>query len=451
VKFRFKFPRPAGGKLETEGLIDGMFSAIALWQLVFLIGVTVAVSMWNLDAVRVFLFEQIEHSRAERAVQALSDPSDEVAAAACYYMLTDGDGSMYAHLANTLYRRPQVALRCLEKTTAQVERLREQAEAERKELNQDRKEVWPRMALPTGPQSLVPGYVLIASTLGQRWMSDLIDGSDNTCRTAYNTRRALELARVDPTYRLMSCAIGADAPGVRECCVTQLGGHEAFLELLDRPNLVPLYPASFDFRALVGSAFPSVPLASDLLGRRYQRWWAEIPVAEPATAANGGGERFGDLQFDVQDWVVDVGCRIHYNLRSRRLVPAAFVPLVESEGCAPSTPPWSGMYSPTSWSDMCLGMYKHRRKMAFTPRDSICGSLATSTVGRTIVTARLIVAGALNDGQRVPGVRREKIELVGDNFGERLFGFAHGPPVNEDEEADVLWRADGFSSPMGAW
>lgn len=441
---KFKFPTPPGGKLDTTGLLDKMFPAIAFWQVVFLIAVTVLVSMWNLDVTREFVFDFFEEGRQERAVMALTDPSDTVAADACYALLSAGNSTYYAHIADTLYRRPQASFACLGRSAEDTQ----SGAPSQPGASQQASPSWPDMTLSSGADDLVPNYVLVASTLGSRWMSDLIGGSDNTCRTALNARRALDLARVDSTYRMMSCALGADSAEVRQCCVTQLGGQEAFSELLDWSDRVPLIPASFDYRALVGSAFPEVPLASELLGRQYQRWEAEIVAPDSASLAERGEERFGNLQYNVQDWVVEVGCSIHYNLPSRGLVPAAFVPLVESAGCGPTTPPWAGMYSPQSWSEMCTGMYDRRRKMGATPREAICGSLATSTVGRSITMAHMIVISSINNGTQLPGVQREKIEFSGDNFGGRLVTPQDATKRREREEKRAFMKGDPFSSSM---
>jgi len=469
---KFNFLRPASGKFDTTDLLEKMFPPIALWQVVFLIAITVLVSMWNLDIVREFVFDSLERGRQERAVQALTDSSDKVASQACYSLLRAEDTTYYAYITDILYNRPHVSFTCLSRAAQPAQVDSAQADSAQAEMpaetspdagiqgdpsqpgalsfSEQETESWPETRLATGSDGMVPNYVLVASTLGSLWMNDLIRGSDNTCQTALNTRRALDLARVDPTYRMMSCALGADSAEVRECCVSQLGGHEAFTTLLDDSGRVPLIPASFDYRALVGSAFPEVPLASELLGRRYQRWEAEVAVPSAEELTQRGEERFGNLQYNVQDWVVEVGCDIHYNLPSRGLVPAAFVPLVEAKGCSPANPPWVGMYSPASWSDMCLGMYHERRRMGATPRDAICDSLATSTVGRSVVMANMIVLSALSSSIQVPGVRRKKLELRGTNFGERIFN-PHSKEARrhrERERTGAPWAADPNAVPM---
>lgn len=463
---KFNFLRPPSGKLETQDLLEKMFPPIALWQVVFLIAATVLVSMWNLDVVREFVFDSLERGRQERAVQALTDASDKVASQACYTLLRAEDTTYYAYITDILYHRPHVSFSCLSRAAqpadaaaaqataapavAQADSPQDASEPGALSFSEQELESWPETRLATGSDGMVPNYVLVASTLGSLWMNDLIHGSDNTCQTALNTRRALDLARVDPTYRLMSCALGADSAEVRECCVSQLGGHEAFTQLLEDSGRVPLIPASFDYRALVGSAFPEVPLASELLGRRYQRWQAEVTVPSAEELAQRGEERFGNLQYNVQDWVVEVGCDIHYNLPTRELVPAAFVPLVESKGCSPATPPWAGMYSQASWSDMCMGMYQQRRSMGATPRDAICDALATSTVGRSVVMANMIVRSALSYSVQVPGVRRKKLELRGANFGGRIFT-PHSKEARrrkERERTGAPWAADPNAIPM---
>lgn len=448
---RLEWPHLPAIRLNDPRLIGGMFSPSAVWQLVFLISATFLLSLWNLDSVRLYVFDALVDEHPERAARALEDSSDKVASMACIQLLNDGNIAMFERVVNVLYRRPQVAFQCLEMATIQWAESQQPAAAD--DAAPQQQQVWPEIALSSSrdAEDLVPSYVLVASSLAQRWTRDLIDGSDNTCQTAYHTRRAMELAWVDPSYRLMSCAVGADSPQVRECCVTQLGGHQAFIDLLSKPELAPIYLASIDYRALVGSAFPSVPLASELIGRRFQPWMADAPAAVPASGDAGGGERFGPLQFDVQDWVVEVGCRVHFSSPSRQWVPAAFVPLVESHGCAPTSPPWEGMYSPASWTDMCLSMYAYRRKMAFTPKDAICSSLAVSAASRTITRAELEIASAHNSALLVPGVRRKEIKLVGDNFGERVIGFQPGPKKTRNEDLDQTWRSDPHTSPMGAW
>lgn len=472
----FNFLRPPSGKFDTSNLIEKMFPPAALWQVLFLIATTVLVSMWNLDMVREFVFDSLERGRQERAVQALTDSSDKIASDACYSLLSTEDSTYYATITDILYQRPHVSFTCLsraaepEPTEASPPEVAVQdapdagtaqeapdagiaedsAAPKALTFSEQESQSWPETRLSTGTDGMVPNYVLVASTLGSLWMNDLIRGSDNTCQTALNARRALDLARVDPTYRMMSCALGADSAEVRECCVSQVGGHEAFTDLLDDSGRVPLIPASFDYRALVGSAFPEVPLASELLGRRYQRWEAEVAVPSAEERAERGEERFGNLQYDVQDWVVEVGCDIHYNLPSRGLVPAAFVPLVEAQGCSDATPPWAGMYSPASWSDMCLGMYHERRAMGASPRDAICDSLATSTVGRSVLMANMIVLSALSSGTQLPGVRRKKLELSGSNFGERINN-PHSKEARRRKERELNgapWAVDLNATPM---
>lgn len=453
LRSKFGFLRPPSGKLDTSDLLEKMFPSVALWQVVFLIALTVVVSMWNLDAVREYVFESIDRGREDRAVMAMSDPSDKIAAQACDSLLSAQDSTYYAYITDILYERPQVSFACLSRSAQrnQPAEPEESADPDDLDFSDEATELWPDMSMSRGADEVLPNYVLVASTLGRRWMNDLIRGSDNTCETALNARRALELARVDSSYRMMSCALGADSAEVRECCVSQLGGHEAFADQLDDPGQVPLIPASFDYRALVGSTFPEVPLASEMLGRRYQRWEAEVAVPSAEDLAVRGEERFGNLQYNAQDWVVGVGCDIHYNLPSRGLVPAAFVPLVESKGCGPSTPPWAGMYSPASWSDMCMGMYERRRKMGASPREAICESLVTSTVGRSIITARMHVMSALSSGVQVPGVRRKKLELSGSNFGDRVFNphSEKSKRIRQRERMGAPWDADPSSAPMG--
>jgi hypothetical protein len=285
---------------------------------------------------------------------------------------------------------------------------------------------------------------MMASTIGQQWMTDLIEGTTNACETAYSARRALEYAGLDPTYQLMSCAVAADSADVRKCCVNQLGGHEGFAELVSRPDIVPISQARYDYRALVGASFPSVPIASVTMGRRL----GPVTNDAPTEPVEDGEERFEDLQFDVQDWVIEVGCRIHYASASRREVPASMVALIESDGCAPTSPPWSGMYSARSWSNMCMGMYSYRRKLAYSPREALCNSLSRSTLDKTISVSQLSVGAAISQARQVPGVSRKSLDIVGENFGDRLFGFSHGEPVDANEEPEGKWRDSGRFSPM---
>lgn len=441
---------PSLDELDASEIFERMFSGVAGWQAVFLIAATFVLSMWNLDVVRRAVFGLARGDRLARAEEALGDPDDEIAARACFDVLTEGDGAIPYQLEQTLYARPQVAFDCLEEATAVIDERRQAEQAARDEPTADQR----NNPFYRQEHDLVPRHQLIASTLGRRWMTDLMEGTDNACQTAYNARRAMLLAKLDPTYRLMSCAVGADAEQVRQCCVTQLGGREKLVELLDHPEIAPVREATYDLRALVGSAFPSVPLASELLGRWWQHRWQPAPEApmQPALGVEeGGGERFEDLQFDVQDWVIGVGCRVHQLTPARRQMAGAFVPLVESKGCAPTDPPWAGMYSVDSWSQMCLGMYAYRRKLAYTPRESLCGALTDATVGQTIGLASLVVGGAVGTARLSPGVERDDLELVGDRFGSRLFGYRYGEPKEEHEEPESNWKGDGMSSPMGGF
>jgi hypothetical protein len=441
-------PQPPSTKPDASQIWAHLLDDAASWQLVFLIAVTFVASLWNLDVVRRGVFEVVGVDRVLWAEAALEDPNDDIAARACAQILTNRDELMPTQLIRTLYIRPEVAFRCLAQSTEIVEARREEERARRPNRRQDQHQ-HEREASQHNPfyrhePELVPRHQLVASTIGRRWMADLIEGASNACETAYSAKRALEHADLDPTYQLMSCAVAADSQEVRQCCVNQLGGHETFAELVDRPDLVPLRQVRYDYRALAGASFPSVPVASASLGRRR----GPLTPDAPSEPVEDGEERFEDLQFDVQDWVIEVGCRLHYSNSSRREVPASLVALVESKGCAPSSPPWSGMYSAHSWSKMCLGMYDYRRKLAYTPREALCNSLSRATLDQTISVAELMVTAAISEARQVPGVARESLDIVGENFGDRLFGFRHGEPVEANEEPESNWRGSGRFSPM---
>jgi hypothetical protein len=422
----------------------------AFWQLLFVIGMTLLASLWNLDSVRMAAFEWVGGDRTGWSEAALEDPNDDLAAEACSLILTDRDELIPPQLVRTLYLRPQVAFRCFEQSTQVVEARRNEEQSSGEQVDrggEDRASRHNPFYRPT--PDLVPRHQLTASTIGRQWMTDLIEGTNNACETAYSARRALEYADLDPTYQLMSCAIAADSKEVRQCCVNQLSvnqlnGRDGFVELVSRPDLVPLRQARYDYRALVGASFPSIPVASTALGRRRG------PVTTDASSepVEAGEERFDDLQFDVQDWVVGVGCRLHYANASRREVPASMVALVESKGCAPTSPPWSGMYSAHSWSKTCMGMYNYRRKLAYTPREALCNSLSRATLDQTISVAELSVTAAISQARQVPGVAKKSLDIVGENFGERLFGFRHGEPVDANEEPESTWRGSGEFGPM---
>ncbi|QDG50675.1 hypothetical protein FIV42_08015 [Persicimonas caeni] len=428
-------------RLDMSEVVDRMFDDTAVWQLVFLVAATLLASLWTLDFVRAGLFGLFDEERTGRLAAALEDPNDEIAAEACAVILTDGQGLVPSGLIRTLYLRPQVAFSCLEQATATVERRRAEKAANDETPTEDdlhnpfyRREV-----------DLVPHHEVVASTLGQRWMTDLFEGTSNACETADNARRALEYAKLDTDYRLLTCAVAADSAEVRQCCIGQLGGKDAFVALLDRPDRVPLREASDDYRALVGASFPSVPTAKVALDRRRSAREADTPNAP----VEGGEKRFGDLQFDVQDWVIDVGCRLHFFESSRQKVPASFEPLVESQSCAPTDPPWAGMYSAPSWTKTCLERYAYRRSQAYTPRESLCKSLGDATVDSAVSVTSLIVTAAVSEARVVPGVQRDELELAGDNFGARLYGFKHGRPIDENNEPESTWKGDGMVSPMG--
>ncbi len=437
-------------KLSRDRVFELMFTKTAIWQMVFLLGAALLVSLWNLDAVRRLALEQLGPDQLSRAEAALEDPDDEVATHACYLLLVEGEGFIPAPLERTLYERPYVAAACLERVSETI--------AARREDGRDEPErAWRHNPFVEQEYELVPRHELLASTLGRMWMTDLFEGTQNACPTALNARRALEHARLDPTYRLMSCAVAADSPEVRDCCVKQLGGHEVFAELLEQPERAPLLEASFDFAALAGASFPSVPLAASHPGQRSfanSTPKQDQAQAKPASAPSPDGdeERFSDMQPDVQDWVVEVGCNLHLGAPERQTTAEALVPLVESPGCAPTEVAWSGMHSATSWSKMCLGMYEYRRReLAYSPRESICDSLAAATVSQTITVAGFDVAAALSQARQTPGVRREELDLVGDSFGDRLYGHARGEPTDEHEEPESQWKDDENTNPLDAF
>lgn len=434
-------PKLGADRPEMAELFEQMFDKVAVWQLIFLAAATLLASMWSLDVVRQSLFGLFGEERTGRLAAALEDPSDEIAAEACAVILTDGKSMIPSQLFRTLYTRPPVAFSCLEQATAIVETRRaEKAAREEDPTEDDLHNPFYRREL-----DLVPMHEVVASTLGQRWMTDLFEGTSNACETAHNARRALEYAKLDTDYRLLTCAVAADSEEVRQCCVDQLGGQNAFVELLDQPGQVPLRESSDDYRALVGASFPSVPTAAVALDRR--RGSQDAGVLE--TPVENGEKRFGNLQFDVQDWVLDVGCRLHFFETSRQKVPASFIPLIESDGCAPTDPPWAGMYAAPSWTQTCLELYDYRRSQAYTPRESLCKSLGDATVDSTVTGASMVVSAAISEARAMPGVQRTKFEMAADNFGERLYGFQHGEPTDEKNEPESTWRGDGMSSPMG--
>jgi hypothetical protein len=430
--------QPAEG--DSPGLVDILLDDVSLWQLIFLVAATLVVSLWNLDTVRINVLERLDFEQMSRVEAALYDPSDEIAARACFHILDKGEGAIPSHLVRTLYVRPFVAFDCLEQANqAWTQRIDERDDG----ADSDRHDPFERRR-----PELVPRHKLIASTLGQRWMTDLIEGTSNACETAHHARKALELADLDPSYRLMSCAVAADAEEVRQCCVDHLGGSEVFVRLLERPEEAPLREASFDFPALAGASFPSVPVAKMALGRQSGFLRSQLSDS-PEEGPDPDAERFSDLQPDVQDWVVEVGCRIHLDSPARHIAARAFVPLVESPGCAPTDVPWSGMYSANSWSRLCQGMYHYRRQaLADAPREAICGSLATATVDRAIAVAELTMLAALSYARQQPGVEREELEIAGDHFGERLYGLGHGKSADEGGESESLYRGDPGANPL---
>ncbi len=105
-------------------VLEEMFSEAAFWQIVFLIGATLAMSLWNLDVVREGAFALFGHDQRARAQAALADPDDDIAAHACFEVLTEGDGAIPGRLVSTLYARPQVAFQCLEQSTEVIQKRR---------------------------------------------------------------------------------------------------------------------------------------------------------------------------------------------------------------------------------------------------------------------------------------------------------------------------------------
>lgn len=445
-------PKPAPERQRDSkptSLLAGAFSRATFLQLFYLVGATCLVGAWSLDSTREYIFDNLEYSRDGRAPIALLDTSDSVSASACIYLLEQGEASTYEQIIEELYRRPQVAFKCLESVEATLKPRADEAESQ-ESLDSA---VWSEDAVSAAlnERGLIPDYILIASALTQRWTEDLILGADNTCQTASNTRRGLELAQIDPAYRLMSCAIGADSAEVRECCVEQMGGHDTFAEMLSHPERAPQHLVSYDYQALAGAAFPELPLASELIGKYYQSSPPELlPSMPDGERRDSAHDRFGKQQEDVQNWVVEVGCQLHFNQSSRDFIPNTFVPLIEAPKCAPTSPPWDGMHSAESWSETCLSLYSSRRKLGYSPREALCDSLATATAGRAINHTSRAVSSAVTDSRYIYARSESEMNLEGEaNFGDRIYGFGKGQPTSKDDEGAENWTTDGANSPLG--
>lgn len=189
-----------------------------------------------------------------------------------------------------------------------------------------------------------------------------------------------------------------------------------------------------------------MPVAKVALGR--QSGFLRLQLS-PEAADQPEADRFGDLQPDVQDWVVEVGCRVHLNSPARDIAAGAFVPLVESPGCAPTQVPWSGMYSATSWTRMCHGMYHYRREaLAESPREAICGSLVTATVDQAISVAEVTMLAALSYARQQPGIERDELQITGHTFGDRLYGLGHRESDQEGGESRSLYMSDPGANPL---
>jgi hypothetical protein len=388
--------------------------------------------LWNVDEVRLFAVTQLGERELQRVEGAVDDPSDEVATQACYYVMKGGEGAAPSFLMDALQEHPKRAFACLDKVAgtsstsstppdddeageADGEDESSEADAEGGDEPEQVQSVEEQRRYDpfVDGVELVPRHELVAAQLGKRWMSDLIEGRAKSCQMAKHARRAMQRARFDATYHLLACAVAADSENVRECCVEELGGEEAFAELLEQPALVPLFQAADDFAALVGAGFASVPVASKVAAQESEddQDAEESDSSEDDDQAEEAGDepqRFGPRQADVQDWVVEVGCRFHFDSPSERRTVEAFAPLIESDGCAPTDPPWSGFYDEQSWSMMCTGLYDYRREeLGESPREAICASLEGASVSQAATATGVLVDAAVSVARQTQGVSSE--------------------------------------------
>ncbi|MFP4601114.1 MAG: hypothetical protein ACLFVJ_22895 [Persicimonas sp.] len=329
--------------------------------LVLLFLVTALAGAWTVDAVRALAVENLGPAGLVDLEAALSDPEPQVALEACRHFLPRIDGEVSEQTRATLYARPRVASRCFEVLAA-----RDESEME--------------------PDELMRGsrWRMLAGQLSRGWLEEsLAEGADQ-CTGIESAYRSMQASEAAAEYPMLRCALLSPSDTSRDCCVEQIGGEEGFEELLETPAEASIDQAREDFETFV-----------DL-------WFADSPPTKT------GDERHAQ----IQDWLVQIGCRMHLEQPGQRIIVSAFRPVIDGPSCAPDDEPSTNYYSSQSWEFVCTELYAQRRKQsAASPKAAICESLELASVADVVQTAGDEVDKALSVARPKARADAEAIEF----------------------------------------
>jgi len=381
--------------------------------ILLILGTMLMAGLWVFPPIRLSLLELAGDSAHFFSSAGINDPDDKVAARACYFQVKNDPYELTPALLKSLAKRPDVAIACLEHFPGRPA-TEGPSDAESEEIAEEMHPAKINLGNPT----LVQSQEILATRLGEHWMKGLRNNRAEDCSVVVPAKTALEYARVDSSHGFLSCAVSADNPEIRACCVDALGGEEAFAELLGQTNTTPLRHVAENFMSLATHSFPEIGHAA-LIKQQMTASGEEASSEDPSGADAAPeeladldaiekikipDERFGELQHEVQDWVVGLGCALHLEQPTSSRVIETFVPLIESKQCAPTSPPSTGYFGAMNWSALCQGLYHyHRTDLSQTPRQAICTSLERTIVAQTITASRMNLWAAQGAARKEAG------------------------------------------------
>ena len=358
------------------------YGALRALPFIILLGAMGVGSLWLAPSTRLLGLSLGSKTQPSTLRGGLLDSDDSVAAAACAYLLQLGGTQDLLTIAEALQDRPAAALRCLKHQYGEFEK---EADGEASSAERAQRDV----AL----------YQLLAAQFGHGWAAELMHrgegGEQVDCQMTENIRQALIYSRDEPEHTLLQCAVAADSAQARQCCAQQLGEDEGMAEVLGRPEDFPMTSAGPNFSRFVQAAFfeattdPAVDAAID----------AEKTTTPIETT-------FGETPDLVQDWVVQIGCRLQQNRSTELSVIEAFVPLIEAKSCAPEhvDAQKAAFYEVGTWRAACQEVYPARRAAREPASQALCRSLDRASRGQVARHAHAELSRALVAAHRAPGV-----------------------------------------------
>jgi hypothetical protein len=336
---------------------------------------------WRDARVRIKIIEHNPLDSPSRTVSALEDPNTTVATAACRELVRQELVFSWSSVLPTLQRRPEIALECIESRQQDV----------------------PERSIEQG---VLPHSRVLAYRLAQRWFEQIMtaqNSSEGVCELAGQTRRSLESAGADWRGPLTTCALAASSPEVRTCCVETF--EEAELdEVLEEPLIYDemLARTYLDRLAWIAFEFEQLErLGDEAAVADGEKPDEEQPDEEQPDEAVGGFAGLSSAVVEpmkreqLQDWVLEQGCRALHADADGVTTITAFSPLIESKGCADSDDIPAAMYRKSSWLDACDELYELQRLVSKRPpAEAMCRALQQSVVDQVVTVARMHVGQA---------------------------------------------------------